>query len=270
MTAMTDTSVRARQSSPSRRSRQSRDLWIIVGREVRSYARQRRTLVAMIVLAAILANAGRAVVAISPLVQLAVHTRHAAIAGINLSGRQGLAQSALVWIGLLPVLFSAQQAAITIAAERERRSLTALLATPISMGSIFTGKLLGSLMPGVMMLSVAYTVYLASIATAGPQAATWLPLPIVFAVLSLLLGLSALMNTIALLISAFAPTVAAASISATFVLLPLSFAVAVLSVKVTDLGPGPLAVLALAALGATGILLAGAARLIGRGQLLAV
>jgi len=268
MSAMTDTSVRVRPFPPSRRSRQSRDLWIIVGREVRSYARQRRTLVAMIVLAAILANAGRAVVAISPLVQLAVHTRHAA--GINLSGRQGLAQSALVWIGLLPVLFGAQQAAITIAAERERRSLTALLATPISMGSIFTGKLLGSLTPGVMMLAVAYTVYLASIATAGPQAAAWLPLPIVFAVLSLLLGLSALMNTIALLISAFAPTVAAASISATFMLLPLSFAVAVLSVKVTDLGPGPLALLALAALGATGILLAGAARLIGRGQLLAV
>ena len=44
--------------------------WVLVGREVRAYARQPRTLGAMVVLAAFLANAGHAVVALSPLVHL--------------------------------------------------------------------------------------------------------------------------------------------------------------------------------------------------------
>ena len=152
----------------------------------------------LVLLSAALANAGHALVAVSPLVRLALVTRHAA--AVNLSGHRALAQSALVWIGLLPVLFSAQQAALTLAAERERRSLTALLVAPITLGSILLGKLLGSLAPGLLMLGVAYAVYLPSIAHAAPDAATWLPLPLVLAVLFLLLALSTLMNSIALII----------------------------------------------------------------------
>jgi len=244
---------------------------LLFRREVRAYARQRRTMVAMVVLAALLANAGRITVSLSPLVTLAVHSRDTGgLAGISLSGHKSLAQSALVWIGLLPILFSAQQAAITIAAERERRSLTALLAAPLSMGAIFRGKLLGSLAPGVMMLVVAYAVYLASLIASSPEAASWLPPDIVLAVLMLLLGLSMLMNTIGLLISAYAPTVAAASITATFVLLPLSFVVASLSVKVTDLGARSLAFIAVLTIALAAALLAWAGRFVQRGKLLTV
>src|SRR5207247_10228608 len=103
-------------------------------RQVLSSPPQARPMVGLVLLSAALAYAGHAIVAVSPLVRLALVTRHAA--AVNLSGHRALAQSALVWIGLLPVLFSAQQAAITLAAERERRSLTALLVAPTAIGSI--------------------------------------------------------------------------------------------------------------------------------------
>ena len=241
---------------------------VIVLREIRSYARQRRTMVVLVLLSAALANAGHAIVALSPLVRLALVTRHAA--SVNLSGHRDLAQSALVWIGLLPVLFSAQQAAITIAAERERRSLTALLATPLPIGSILLGKLIGSLAPGALMLAVADVVYVTSIGASAHDAASWLPPSVVLAVLFLLLALAALMNTLALIISALAPNVAGASITATFVLLPVSFAVATLSVKVSDIGPGAVATIALAVAICTTAIFAGASRLLQRAHLLAV
>ena len=239
---------------------------VIVIREIRSYARQRRTMITLIILSAILANTGRAIVALSPLVHLALITRHAA--SVNLAGHRDLAQSALIWIGLLPVLFGAQQAAITLAAERERRSLTALLVTPVSIEQILLGKLAGSLAPSLVMLGVAYAIYVGSIANAAPGAAAWLPVLLVLVVLCFLVALSVLMNSMALIISALAPNVAGASITATFVLLPVSFAVATLSVKVSDIGPAPIAAMAAGAALCSVAILAGASRLLSRAQLL--
>lgn len=242
--------------------------WIIARREVIAYARQRRTLIAMVILAAILASAGRAVVLLSPLVRMALITRRDA--AIHLSGHHDLAQAALVWIGMLPVLFSAQQAAIAIAAERERRSLTALLVSPVPVGAILRGKLIGSLSPGLLMLVMAYSVYLTSIAASTRDVASWLPPAVVVAVFALMLATSALMNAVALLISAYSPTVSSASITATFVLLPASFGVAALSVKVSDFGAAPIAGMACAACLLTGLVLAAASRIVQRGSLLTV
>jgi ABC-type Na+ efflux pump permease subunit len=240
----------------------------ILWREIRSYARQRRTMLVLILLSAGLANAGYGVVSVSPLVHLSFMSRYAR--GVDLSGHRDLAQSALVWIGLLPVLFSAQQAAITIAAERERRSLTALLAAPISMVSILAGKLFGSLMPGLLMLLVAYAVYLARIAYAAADSTSWLPLTMVLAVILLLVCTASLLNSLALIVSALAPTVAAASITATFVLLPFTLALAAISIRVSDLGAAPIAVAAVA----TGLLAAlvvlATSRLLHRTHLLTV
>jgi hypothetical protein len=92
----------------------------------------------------------------------------------------------------------------------------------------------------------------------------------VLAVLFLLLALSTLMNSVALIISALAPSVAGASITATFVLLPVSFAVAVLSVKVGDIGPGGIMGIALGAAVAAILVLATASRRLQRAHLLAI
>jgi ABC-type Na+ efflux pump permease subunit len=199
---------------------------------------------------------------------MALITRHDA--AIHLSGHHDLAQAALVWIGMLPVLFSAQQAAIAIAAERERRSLTALLVSPVAVGAILRGKLIGSLAPGLLMLVVSYSVYLTSIAASTRDVGAWLPPAVVIAVFALMLATSALMNAVALLISAYSPTVSSASITATFVLLPVSFGVAALSVKVSDFGATPIAAMACAGALSTVLLLTAASRMVQRGNLLIV
>lgn len=241
---------------------------IIFGREVRSYLRQRRMMAILLLLSAMLANGGYAMVSISPLVHLSFVSRYSH--GVNLSGHRDLAQSALIWIGLLPVLFSAQQAAITIAAERERRSLTALLAAPVSLGGILAGKLLGSLVPGLLMLVVSYALFVGRILHSSPDAASWLPPGLVLSVIWLLLSTAMLLNSLALIVSALAPTVAAASITATFVLLPVTLGLAVLSVQVTDLGAGPIAGFALLGCLLTLLVLLGTARILQRARLLAV
>lgn len=239
---------------------------IILDREVRSYLRQRRMLAILLLLSAMLANGGYVMVSISPLVHLSFVSRYSH--GVNLSGHRDLAQSALIWIGLLPVLFSAQQAAISIAAERERRSLTALLAAPISLAAMLTGKLVGSLAPGLLMLAVSYALFIVRILQSAPDAAAWLPPGLVLSVIWLLLSTAALLNSLALIVSALAPTVAAASITATFVLLPITLGLAVLSVQVTDLGAGPIAGFALLGCLLTLVVLFITARTLGRARLL--
>jgi ABC-type Na+ efflux pump permease subunit len=224
-------------------------------------------MIVLLVLSVFVANAGYAVVTVSPLMHLSFVSRR--VGGVNLSGSRDLARSALVWIGILPLLFGAQQAAITLAGERERRSLTALLATPVSVGHILLGKLAGSLAPGLVMLFVAYGLFLARLA-GGADLFSLLPLPILASLLVLILAFSALMNSLALIVSALAPTVAAASITATFVLLPVTMVLAVLSVNVTDLGAGRLGAVALAAALTTAAVLGYAMHMLNRERLLTV
>ncbi len=238
---------------------------IIFLRELRSYSRQRRTMAVLILLSAFIANAGYALVTVSPLMHLSIVSRR--VGGVNLSGSQDLARSVLVWIGILPLLFSAQQAAITIAGERERRSLTALLAAPISIGCVFIGKLTGSLAPGLAMLIVAYGLYFARVG-GSEDGRSWLPLSYVLVLVLLVLVFSALMNSLALVVSALAPTIGAASITATFILLPVTMVLALVSVNVSDLGVGRLAMITAGGAIATGAVLGYALRHLRRERLL--
>ncbi|MGH2389991.1 MAG: hypothetical protein ACRDIE_17470, partial [Chloroflexota bacterium] len=75
---------------------------------------------------------------------------------------------------------------------------------------------------------------------------------------------------LALIVSALAPTVGAASMTATFVLLPVTMALAVVSVNVTELGIARLCMLAAGAATATCLVLVGALRSLRRERLLTV
>jgi len=183
------------------------------------------------------------------------------------SGLQGLVQSLLVWLGIFPILFSAQFAAIGFAAERERRSLPALLATPVPLGLIVCGKLAATLLPGLVTVAAAYSVYVAGVYIVAPQAASWLPLGTVVSAALFLSALSLLVNGAALLISARSRTVVGASSTVTFVSLPVSVATVLFAVTLGTLGPLAVAALVLA-LAAAGLLFAGTA-LWKRGEILA-
>jgi len=211
---------------------------IIAWREVNSILSQRRMLVFAIgfgVIIPLLAGAGFVglIVRLSTVIGLgAVGTVHASL---HVTGLSGLVQSLLVWLGIFPILFSAQFAAITFAAERERRSLPALLATPADLSSIIWGKLLGSLAPGYITVIASYVVYVTAATTVAPQAGNWLPWETVVAAGLFLASLSLLVNGAALLISSRSHTVVGASSSVTFVSLPVSIATALFAIAISTL-----------------------------------
>ncbi len=246
--------------------------WTVAWREANSILRQRRMLIFAIgfgIVIPLAAGAGfvGVVTRLSSVVGLgAVGRVHASL---HVTGLRGLVQSLLVWLGIFPILFSAQFAAIAFAAERERRSLPALLATPAPLGAIIVGKLFASLAPGLITVIASYSVYVTAVGVSTPQAAAWLPLDMVAAAAVFLFALSLLVNGAALLISSRSHTVTGASSTVTFVSLPVSVATALFAVAIGTLPPiavlgAALCVAALAAL----VLWLGAA-LWKRGEILA-
>ena len=116
--------------------------WVIAWREVNSILRQRRMLIFAIgfgVIIPLLAGAGGVGVVVRVQPRVGLGTVGHLHASLHVAGLKRLVQSLLVWLGIFPILFSAQFAAIAFAAERERRSLPALLATPIPLGAMVCG-----------------------------------------------------------------------------------------------------------------------------------
>lgn len=213
--------------------------WVITWREVNSILRQRRMLIFAVgfgVIIPLLAGAGGVglVTRVSSTVGLAtVGHFHASL---HVTGLKRLVQGLMVWLGIFPIVFSAQFAAIAFAAERERRSLPALLATPAPLGAMVCGKLLASLMPGLLTVMAAFAVYLTSVDIAAPQAAAWLTGDIVLVAALFLCALSLLVNGAALLISARSRSVVGASSTVTFVSLPASIATVVFATAIGTMG----------------------------------
>jgi len=246
--------------------------WVIAWREVNGILSQRRMLIFAVgfgVVIPLLAGAGFVGVAMRLSSAVGLGTIGHLRATVHVTGLQGLVQSLLVWLGIFPILFSAQFAAVGFAAERERRSLAALLATPASLGAIMCGKLVATLLPGFVTVVAAYSVYVASVNISAPAAAAWLPLGTVLSAALFLSALSLLVNGAALLISARSRTVVGASSTVTFISLPVSVATVLFAVVLGTLGPLAVTALALAvALAAVALLLIGTA-LWKRGEILA-
>lgn len=245
--------------------------WIIAWREVNSILRQRRMLLFAIgfgVLIPLLAGGAIGVIVrLSTVIGLGTVGRlHASL---RIAELPGLAQSLLVWLGIFPILFSAQFAAISFAAERERRSLPALLATPVPLGAMILGKLIASLLPGLCTVVVAYSIYVASVAMISPQAASWLPSGIVVAAALFLGALSLLVNGAALLISTRSRTIVGASSTVTFVSLPASVATATFAVAIGTLGPLTVVGIALGLVAVAALLLWAGTASWKRGEILA-
>jgi ABC-type Na+ efflux pump permease subunit len=231
--------------------------WIIAWREVNSILRQRRMLffaVGFGVLIPLLAGLGVGVVVrLSRVIGLGtVGHLHASL---HVAGLPGLVQSLLVWLGIFPILFSAQFAAISFAAERERRSLPALLATPVPLGAMILGKLIATLTPGLMTVVVAYGVFVSSVGAVSREATAWLPAGIVVAAALFLCALSLLVDGAALLISTRSRTIVGASSTVTFVSLPASVATALFAVAIGTLEPLAVAAIALGLVALAALLL---------------
>lgn len=245
--------------------------WIIAWREVNSILRQRRMLLFAIGFGIIMPTLAGGVVGLMTRLSSSIglgsvgHLR----ASLHVAGLQGLVQSLLVWLGIFPILFSAQFAAISFAAERERRSLPALLATPASLTAMVCGKLAASLAPGLLTVVIAFAVYVASVGATAPAAAAWLPAATVIAAALFLMALSVLVNGAALLISTRSRTVVGASSTVTFVSLPASVATAVFAVSIGSLAPLTVAGLALGLVAIAALMLWAGVTTWRRGEILA-
>ncbi|HZS86158.1 MAG TPA: ABC transporter permease subunit [Chloroflexota bacterium] len=232
--------------------------WVIARREANSILRQRRMLLFAVgfgVVIPLVAGAGVVglVMRLSSYVEVtSLGHLHAAL---HVTGLQHLVQGMLVWLGIFPILFSAQFAAIAFASERERRSLPALLATPAPLGAMIAGKLLASLAPGWATVLASFGVYLAGVNAVAPEATAWLPADMVIGALLFLIALSLLVNGTALLISARSHTIAGASSTVTFVSLPASIATVVFATLMGVLGTVAVVGIALAIAGFAAIVL---------------
>src|SRR5262245_52145295 len=128
---------------------------------------------------------------------------------------------AMLLVGFIPASFSLITALETFVGERERNSLEALLAMPISDGALYLGKLVSSLLPPLFSSFVAMSVFGISLRLARPDLFFRGLNFQYFAIVVLLIGAKTLvMVGGAVIISTHTTSIRAANLLASFVLLP--------------------------------------------------
>lgn len=128
---------------------------------------------------------------------------------------------ALLLVGFIPASFSLITALESFVGERERNSLEALLAMPISDNTLYLGKLVSSLLPPLLSSYVAMSVFALSLRFGFPALfAQGLTLEYLVVVLLLIGAKAVLMVAGAVIISSHTTSIRAANLLASFVLLP--------------------------------------------------
>ncbi len=133
---------------------------------------------------------------------------------------------ALVLCGFLPAGFSLVNASESFAGEKERSTLESLLSTPITDGEIYFGKFLAALLPPVCSSLVAIGTFGGGFVAAAPhavvQALGW---SMAGGAVGLTVCNILVMVAAAILISIQSTTVRAASLLASFILVPMGIIV---------------------------------------------
>ncbi len=128
---------------------------------------------------------------------------------------------AMLLIGFIPASFSLITALESFVGERERNSLEALLAMPISDGQLYIGKLLSALLPPLGSALVAMGVFALLLRLREPALfAQGLKTEYAVTIVLLLAAKAVLMVAGAVIISSHTSSIRAANLLASFVLLP--------------------------------------------------
>ncbi|HNP85735.1 MAG TPA: stage II sporulation protein M [Kouleothrix sp.] len=127
----------------------------------------------------------------------------------------------MLLVGFIPASFSLITALETFVGERERNSLEALLAMPISDGALYLGKLFSSLLPPLISAFTAMGVFCGALALAYPDLfAQGLTPQYILVIVLLITTKAVVMVASAVIISSHTTSVRAANLLASFVLLP--------------------------------------------------
>ncbi len=144
-------------------------------------------------------------------------------------------------IGLMPTTSAVGIASGQFAGEKEQGNLTPLLASPASNVAIYGGKVLGSIIPGMLFSIVAECVYVGGLAVLfGVDTVRLLPAALSFTMLALVPIVALFAATVASLISSRVRTFNTAQQVGGLVLLPLWAIVFGSAVKLQSWGVLPL------------------------------
>ncbi|MBK9943207.1 MAG: stage II sporulation protein M [Kouleothrix sp.] len=128
---------------------------------------------------------------------------------------------AMLLVGFIPASFSLITALETFVGERERNSLEALLAMPISDGELYLGKLSSALLPPLISAYTAMGVFCTALWLGYPALfARGLNAELILVVVLLITTKAIVMVASAVIISSHTTSVRAANLLASFVLLP--------------------------------------------------
>lgn len=128
---------------------------------------------------------------------------------------------AMLLVGFIPASFSLITALESFVGERERNSLEALLAMPLSDNALYLGKLISALIPPLMSSLLAMTIFGVSLRIREPDLFfQGLTFEYLVVVLLLILMKSVVMVAGAVIISSHTTSIRAANLLASFVLLP--------------------------------------------------
>jgi uncharacterized membrane protein SpoIIM required for sporulation len=127
----------------------------------------------------------------------------------------------MLLVGFIPASFSLITALETFVGERERNSLEALLAMPISDNELYLGKLTSALLPPLMSAFTAMAVFCGALSLGYPDLfARGLTVEFIFVIVLLITTKAVVMVASAVIISSHTTSVRAANLLASFVLLP--------------------------------------------------
>lgn len=183
---------------------------------------------------------GAFIIALLPaiLVLLTLRPLAARAAAAGTEGGLGVAMAIdFLVVGLLPVTLAVMAAGNAFAGEHEGGSLAPLLATPTSNGAIFAGKVLGALVPTLLLAAAAQLGYALAIAAfLGPATLRRLPAGVTLAMV-LLTPLVALLGiAVASVISSRVRTLQEAQQYGSLLLLPIWLGLVGLAAKLQTWG----------------------------------
>ena len=138
------------------------------------------------------------------------------VAGFSVAG---LVPFVTMIVGFFPVSFALMMALETFAGEKERNSLEALFASPLTDRALYFGKLLASLIPPLIASYLGMNIYVLGVALVFRQPPD---MPLLAALMAMDLGQALVMVASALIISSHTTSVRAANLLASFIILPMS------------------------------------------------
>ncbi len=142
--------------------------------------------------------------------------------GANVVISERLMPFFMMVVGFFPISFSLVVALETFVGERERKSIEALLCTPLSNGQLYLGKMLAAMLPPLGAAYLGIAVYMASLSVLRGWS---VPPLVLFQIVVLTTCEGVVMVSGAVVVSSHTTSTRAANLLASFIIIPMALLV---------------------------------------------